>query len=373
MRFITLPLLNLGRRPLRSVLTAVGLTLAVAGFVALIGLTRGLERAWVDSFADRGTHLVGLKKGAVEILTASLDQHLAVDLRRVEGVRSVAGELTDLLTVADGQTVIVNGWQENSYLWQTLHLLSGHQPRLEYLNEAMLGHGLAEALNAKPGQEVTVAGSSFFVAGVFQQSSVMANGSLLVPLKTLQRIMNREGSVTFFNVLVDKPEDRQWLQELKDRLHLQFDDILFLETDDIAENNEIMRIFRAMAWGTSVVALTIALVVILNTLLMSVTERTRELGVLSALGWSPARILAVIICEGMILALLGGVAGALIGFFALQFLATVEPLRGFLQPAITLRQLAEICAATVLLGMVGGFYPAMRAVSIDPVKALRYE
>jgi putative ABC transport system permease protein len=121
------------------------------------------------------------------------------------------------------------------------------------------------------------------------------------------------------------------------------------------------------------VALLMGAFFILNTLLMAVGERTREVGVLVAVGWSDARILALVLIEGLLLALAGGLAGAALGLAGLEWLSRLPHLRGFVDPEISPRLLGEVLGAALLLGLAGGFYPAWRALRLAVVDALRHE
>ncbi|MBM3861962.1 MAG: ABC transporter permease, partial [Verrucomicrobia bacterium] len=89
MRFWTLAIHNLRRRPLRSLLTVLGIAMAVACLVVLVGLSRGLEQAWLTNLHARGTHLLAIQKGTVDLLAASLDAGLGERIGRVEGVQAV--------------------------------------------------------------------------------------------------------------------------------------------------------------------------------------------------------------------------------------------------------------------------------------------
>jgi putative ABC transport system permease protein len=105
---------------------------------------------------------------------------------------------------------------------------------------------------------------------------------------------------------------------------------------------------------------------------MSVTERTREIGILSAVGWNPVRILSMIVLQGLILAAIGTVLGLVLGVAALKAFLTDPTLRGIIEPGISLRVVIEALVASVLLGGVGGLYPAWRAARAHPVESLRY-
>lgn len=370
MKFIDIPILNLRRRLLRTILTLMGIAIAVAGFIALVGMSRGLEMAWINSLDDRGTHMLVTRKGAVELLTASIDESVGDALGKIEGIRGVAGELVDLAEF-NGQTVFVTGWAPQSYLWNTLHLVEGNLPDPALSNEIVVGHACAETFGIKPGKTIHIRNKDFYVAGIFRQEGLMTNGTIVFTLPTMQDLMRKPGTVTVFNLLVDHPDDPNWVLTLQKHLGDSFRDLLFTETNEIAESNYIMRFFRVMAWGTASIALIIALVLILNTLLMAVTERTREIGILSAIGWSAKRIIAMVMLEGIMLSFIGSVAGSLLGIYGLDYLASLPQMQGFLEPEVTKRMLLEVCGTTCILGILGGLYPAYRAIHINTVDALR--
>ncbi len=120
-------------------------------------------------------------------------------------------------------------------------------------------------------------------------------------------------------------------------------------------------------------AIVIALVVMINTLLMRVLEQTHEIGVLSAVGRSTGRIVAMIMLEGLILAFLGEVAGLGLGVGGLHWLTSYPQAKGMIQVEVTTRSLLEVMSAVIALGGIGSLYPAWRAARLNIVDALRYE
>jgi len=373
MLFVSIPILNLRRRPLRTFLTIMGIAVAVGCFIALVGMSRALEKAWINSLTDRGTHMLATRKGTVELLTASIKESVVDELSQVEGVRAVAGELIDLVTLKSDQAVLIAGWASGSYLWQTLHLVEGKLPGPGPSKEIVVGQACSKALGLKPGKTIHIRNQDFIISGIFRQGGVMTNGTIVFPLSTMQTLVEKPGTVTLFNLLLEHPDEPEWVSDLQTRLDEEFQNLLFTQTNEIAESNHILRLFRAMAWGTSCIALIIALVVTLNTLLMAVTEQTREIGILSSVGWSSNRILTMIILEGIILALIGSISGSILGIYGLRYLAGLPQMRGFLEPEVTLYLLWEVFGLTLLLGIMGSLYPAYRAISVNTVDSLRYE
>ncbi|MFQ6058540.1 MAG: ABC transporter permease, partial [Anaerolineae bacterium] len=106
---------------------------------------------------------------------------------------------------------------------------------------------------------------------------------------------------------------------------------------------------------------------------MSVFERTREIGVLRALGWRKGRVLRMILLESLALSLLGGVAGLVAGIVVVVLLNSIPLMAGFVQGRFSLGLFVQALATALVLGAVGGLYPAWRAARLQPVEALRYE
>jgi putative ABC transport system permease protein len=365
---------NLGRRPARSALTALGIALAVASLISLVGLARGLERAWSGSLSERGTHVVAVRRGAVEILTTSVDEAHAQGLARLPGISDVAGELVDLVTLETGQTLLVTGWSPDSYLWRTLRLTAGVLPGAgSEPGGAVVGEAGAEALGIRVGARLRLHGGEFVVTGIARPTGTMSNHMLFVPLPALQARLSKPGRVTMFNLRLRHPDDPDAVRRLREAVSVAFPELVLTEVQHLADQNDILRLLRAMAWAISTVALVMGLVFVVNTLLMSVTERTREIGVLSAVGWSSGRIVALIALEGLCLAGAGATLGVGLGWVGLQTVSALPHMRGFLQPELSGRLVAEVAVAALLLGVVGSAYPAWRASGLSPADALRHE
>lgn len=373
MHFLTIPLRNLSRRPLRSSLGALGVALAVASFIALLGMARGTEQAWTNTLVARETHVMVTRKGAIDILTASIDEQTAVALQQVAGVQEVAGELIDLVALESNQPVLVAGWAPESFLWRTLHLSAGQLPTDTDSPGIVLGQAMADTWRVQPGHTLLLLGQQFTVAGIAQPAGTMNNNMVFFPLHSLQTLLNRPGRVTVLNVRLEHPEEPESRQTTLAHLRTTFADLSFTETALIAANNDLLRVGRAMAWGTSLIAMVMGMLGVLNTLLMSVTERLREFGILSAVGWHPGRILTMIVLEGLVMTMTGSMVGTLLGIYGLYGLASLPHFRGFLEPEVGLRLVLEVVVVTLSLGVIGSLYPAWRGVRLNPMEALKYE
>ncbi|MCW5770193.1 MAG: ABC transporter permease [Rhodospirillaceae bacterium] len=371
LRFIDIPIKNLLRRRGRTELTILGIAVAVAAFVSLVGLSGGLEHSWRNSLDERGTHLLVTERGLVEILASSLPQTLVEKIRRVEGVANAAGELVKFAPVDGRLNVLTSGWPADSYLWRNLKLAAGRLPQHGERHAAVLGEDVAKTLGKRPGDKLDLLNTEFTIVGIARFTGSMNNGMAYVPLATLQELMFRGDSVTLINIELRNPGSPAAVASAKARLAAAVPGLTVSETAEAAAQNKVIAIFRSISWATSAIALVMGVLSVLNTLLMAVTERTYELGILSALGWSRRRILAMIQIEGLILAVFGGAIGLVLGVFAARGIAALPFLNGLLEPTVTWRTLLEAAGAVAVIGVLGSAYPAWRATRLDISTALR--
>ncbi len=373
MHFITIAAQNLHRRPLRSSLTALGVAMAVGCVLAMTGISRSLDHGWVNTFMARGTHLLAVRKDSAEMFTGAIREDVGDQLAAVEGVRSVSGELMELESMADDTTMLAGGWKTGGRLWTSLQLNEGRIPAEGERGVALVGEAAVDSLKTGLGRTVKIQDKPFAVIGIFKQSGSMGNSMLLLPLADLQDVMGMQGRVAIFNLQVDNPGDSARVADIRARLKTRFPELAFWETKDISEKSEVLRLLRAISWGVSTMAAIIGCLVLLNTLLMSVAERTREIGVLSALGWSPRRILGLIVLEGFLLSAAGGLLGIALGFAGLRGMSFNPNLVGFLDTSIPLPVMLQTLGLALGLGALASLYPAWRALRLNVVEALRYE
>ena len=134
-----------------------------------------------------------------------------------------------------------------------------------------------------------------------------------------------------------------------------------------------LKLANAMAWLTSSIALLIGGIFMLNTMVMSVFERTREIGILRAIGWRPRRIMRMILMESILLSLTGGVIGTGVAIGMTPFISRLPAVGGLIRSDISLSVVLQGFVIALLVGLLGAAYPAYRGASLMPTEAIRHE
>lgn len=373
MWFLTLVVKNLLRRPTRSLLTMLGIALAVTAVVALVGISNGFEQSYLDLYAQQGVDLVVQRSGRRQQLSSGLDERLGERIRRLPGVREVIGGLVDVITLeeADQMMVIVNGWPAASPLFERLTFLSGRELKSADRRGALLGKVLARNLDKHVGDSIQLYGQPYKVVGIFESHSVYENGAAIMLLDVLRKETDREHEVTGFTVEADLGAPREAIDDLKARIEKLDPRLSVQSTSNFVNGIAQIRAARAMAWLTSTLALVLGAIGVLNTMAMSVFERTPEFGVLRAVGWRRERILAMVLSEAVLLAVCGALLGSAAGLAIPMLLAQVRSVAGVIEGRVSPAVVAQGAVVALSMGLLGAVYPAWLAARLRPVEALR--
>jgi len=364
---------NLRRRRLRTLLTLCGITMGIGAFVALVGFSRSFEHEWLRLYQSSGTDIAVVE---TSFFNSSLDESLGAKIKALPEVSGVAPLIFNLMDITPDVNALVYGWPADSYEFESLDFTSG-RPFHEGQPEIVLGDMLAENMNKKPGDTVSILGETFTVTGIFHGGSALEAGAVIMPLAQMQIISSRQGKVTAFHVRLRPTPAAESYDEYIKRAQKEIDalepGIRAEAAAERAGNNQIVDMAHAIAWGTSSIALFIGIVGIANTMAMSVFERTREIGILRALGWKGRHVILLILTEAAGLGFAGGLLGIAVGWGALRILSIMPQTASVVSTSVSPGHLFESLLIAIGSGLVAGAYPAWRGARLSPVEALRYE
>jgi len=201
----------------------------------------------------------------------------------------------------------------------------------------------------------------------------MTDNGIMMPLSTLQNLTSNDGKVS--DILV-KVTDNANVTSVSQSIENTYPNQLSTTTAASSADriNQGLSFIDTASWAISLLAIFIGAVGVINTMIMTVYERTREIGVLKAVGWKDRRILGMILGESIVLTLIAFVVGTVIAIVGVEVLLTLVPsVGGIIKPSFAIDIFLRAFAVAFIVGVIGGLYPAYRASRLSPTEALRYE
>lgn len=369
MNILTLPLRNLSAQRARTALTILGIAVAVASFVALTGLTRGLQASYQSGVGDVGGDLIVSQRGTYSLVSSSIPEDLTPRFAAIEGVREAAAVLLQICELDEKANIFVAGWPDGSFLYRSLTLAAGTPPLRD--RDVVLGSTIAEALGKGVGDEVQIQYESFTITGISVSDSVFNQNIAITRLAVLQDILGRPGNVSLLEIQLERPVTDAEVARIRDEMAAVSTTLAVSNSEEFAGSMDFVRTVGAIASSVSLIMVFASSVLVANTLLMAVSERTQEFGILAAIGWRPGRIRMLVVAEGLIMCLVASFIGIGLGILAMHVVSWMRVSAGLLEPYYTPAIIAEAVGWVLLVGPVAALYPAWRVTRLAPAAALR--
>jgi putative ABC transport system permease protein len=389
-----LALSRLRTQRLRAALTMLGVIIGVASVVALVGVGQGTTSNITSQLSRLGTNLLTInptEQNSDGSTSLTIDDATAI--AGLDGVAAVAPEVSTSQTVTAGTettttTSIVGTTAAypsvRAYtVWQGSSLTDLAVERR--LRVAVLGKTAADDLKLDEsdiGSQISIGGIGFTVVGILQPKGGSGfqdpDNQILVPVGTVQKYFVGGDSVRSIGVSVAPNADMETTKARITELLRQQHDLaasddadfaIFDQTQLLAAASSISGTLTLLLGGIASISLVVGGIGIMNIMLVSVRERTREIGIRKAIGARASDILAQFLVEALTLSLLGGLMGVAVG---LGVSALIARLAGWAF-AFNLSTLLAAVLSSLLVGVVFGVWPARQAARLDPIAALRYE
>ncbi|HEY9205745.1 MAG TPA: ABC transporter permease [Candidatus Methanoperedens sp.] len=377
---------SLTQRKMRTGLTIFGITLGIFAVVVMGGMSE-----YMNIYVDRSIKLMAndivVNPDGTAGGSGTLDESKIRQIRRIPGVKDAHGVLYTALDPEAGgggfgPGDFVSGVLPEKQLTD-LKLTSGRYlvPGDEY--NAVVGSSIARKFNLKVGDELEIKskrmkGSSSIshtrnvtVVGIMEISGTFFDTSVNMPLDAAQKFYKMENTVSFIYAEPAPGTDSSLLAK---RIDLSVEKVKSKSPEQLTKDIEgSLVFFRLITISAAVLAAIIGGLSVMNTMLMSVSERTKEFGLLKALGAERKTILFMTIGEAALIGLIGGITGIAAGSVVVHFLNKSFEAQGSVLFAITPRLVVAGLLFAISLGIICGTYPAYRATKMSPMEALRYE
>jgi ABC-type antimicrobial peptide transport system permease subunit len=359
---------NLLRRKTRTFLTLLGIAIGVASVVALGAIAEGFINSYSTILSSSGADIILAQSDAADILLSAVDDTVAPQVASIYGVRRVAGALLGIIQMPDVPYFVVMGLDPTEFAMRHYRVVEGETLRGQ--RQVLLGRTAAKTFKKKVGDNYKMQDVSFRVVGIFETGSGMEEMGAVITLKEAQEIFKKPRQVAYYQIQVQRPD---LIDPIIKELARRYPKLSASRSDDYMEGQQQTQMLRAMGWFIGLIAVVGGGLGMMNTMLMSVFERTREIGTLRALGWRRRRVVQMILGEAFVLSVVGGILGIGIGVGLTLWINQLPALIGMMDNAISPALFAQAMIVAVFLGAAGGIYPAVRAASLQPVEAMRYE
>jgi len=393
--FFVMAVHNLSQRKLRSSLTVLGIVIGIAAIVSLVSIGEGMRLMVTEQLRGFGANKImvlpsmqmgmGTSIGGLYLTERDLD-----DIKDTRGVDIATGMLVKTLSVDykdEVAALTVTGIEpEDAEKFfadvQGFEIETGRWMDTDEKYSVVIGNIAAYNLfseDVRLKDKLEIKDTTVKVVGIMKEIGNYQDDTMVViSLETLRNIVEEEEEITMILVKVKNVEEvEEVAEDIEEDLEKTYGEKMFtvMTAQQIVEQvGSIIGIISVFLGGVAAISLLVAGIGIANTMFMSIMERTREIGIMKAIGATNRTVLVMFLTESVLIGLIGGAIGCTIGIGMSKVIDRFSSFYGIqVKTAVTLELLFIGLIFSMVVGIISGFLPARKAAKLQPVEALRYE
>ena len=370
--FVGLVAHNVWTKKVRSLLTAGAVAIGVMVVIALGIVTESLKTTAASVLQTGKADFTVAQRGASDVLLSNLTSAQVQRIRRTAGVRTAVGVLLDTEKLnAQNPLFIEIGIAPDELAPFGVRVVEGRAPSASAPNEMMLGWRIADSLGVRPGATVNIAGGPKLVTGTFSTGNSFGDSAGIFPIVPFQAYEREPETFTLAFVRAKPGTD---IPNLERRISTAMPNLATIRT--LAQFGRADRNYELISVadrGATIVAILVGAFIVMNTMLLSLVERTREFGILRSIGWTRRRVVALIMGEAGLISVLGAMIGVALAVLLVNALTRLSTFAGILHPDYHAGTFGRALVTAAFVSLLGALYPGLRASWLTPNEALRRE
>lgn len=383
MKLYNISLNNLKRRKGKMIFLVMGLVIGIATVVTLLSITESMSRDIEERLNQFGANIVmtprnenlslsygGINMGGVNYKVKEFDENKIQNIRKIKNSKNlgiIAPKVIGAVKIKGRDVLLMGVDFEQEIALKTWWQFDGYLPK--QANEILLGSQVASSFDLSTGDNLILSGQNFVVSAVLQPTGASEDNVIIADLHESQKVLGKEGKISMVEIAAfcrGCPINEMTLQIAE-----KFPDAKVTALKQaVMSKMQSIELFKSFSLGISVLVIFIGSLLVFVTMMGSVSERTREIGIFRAIGFRRGHVMQIILLEALIVGLVGG----FLGFFGGSTIAWATlpfVLEGGAFAGINISLGIISLLLSVSLSLVASLYPARKASSLDPSEALR--
>jgi putative ABC transport system permease protein len=368
--FLKLIVTNLRRHRIRSIISIAGIAFSVAAMLTVVTILQGAIGMF-SGILSSDSEIIVFERNVSDLFFSNVPAAAIQEFAAWPMVAHADPVLFGIVSSADHPIVTCFGLTADDARIRKATWLAGDRRQFaQHTDDVVLGERAADFLSASYGSHVQIGHSTFHVVGILKTANGFEDGGVFMPLASAQSFFHKEGTSS---VITIKLRDKNDAAAFKSAVKQKYANLIALEDEEFNRSYSQFKILKATAWAVGGIGLAMGGLGVANTMIMSVFTRVREIAILRVNGFSNTQIGAIIFGEAAVVSLLGACLGLLTGTGLLFGLKLVPALHGYIDVSIQPAIMLVVILLALLTGIAGALYPAIYAMRVRAVEALRFE